>query len=1142
MRRVFMKSDDTVIGSINIPFFMKISTWIWLTLLIFFLLASVYPFCRIYSCERLLKTGKLKAGIIQLQLAGTAKAAQEILSDWQTDSSPARGIEVTGNTNIQTKLNCGYISIFWDWFLIPTYTLFYVTYFIVFLKKTQIPFAKSQIGLCAIPIFAGLLDVFEDFGLLKIMNRNGLVDDTWPLWTSAAAVGKFALLIGFTFFLAFITGLFLMGRRSRRTQPSLTVDLEKVIETEHKYISFRRSKAGLSDAQPYVGLTSSGGGIRSATVNLGVIQQLLTVNFMRRIDYHCTVSGGGYIGSALASLLSFKESRCIHDTYSHDIYAFSPGDSAHFNIANQNRFPLPCGISGLDNHKPSKISRNMVLEHIRTFGEYLIRKRRIFSRDVLRVIGSLLAGMFGTIGLFALTAFAISFIILLLLAFVVLENDFLFQKLFTFRFPDGFLFFLKQSYINWKNLSFIGIAVGFGTIEIGKFAINFVPQAWFRRDGDTEQEAQQHRILWVIAFCIFAAAFVLPVLFIQPIGFMAPAIFLFGCTSASLVRYIIQSLSSDFIELQNWHFKFTHTNRSYYGSVLGLFLLLSLSALGMCILPWLAFKLGRSGNNNVPYTEMTGLISALVAGLIAWYKKFKGSDISKKLESFPATVKKTQTWLQRFILGVAVFLVFSTFLVLSLGMAAELIHTFASGVLNLLDYLKPLLYTLLGVLLIGYVFDFNRLSLHYFYRDRLAEAYLTTIGNIKGSSKFLETKRNDNEMRVSDLHGTLEYPQNKIPTSAKMVIDQKRFSPSSFLVTIFNALQSTGVSGVLGETVSRWPPMVWLSRYFPILKSTQVLQLMDDAATTAPYNLFSTCLNLTTDRNMILRSRKSDNFIFSKLFCGSDTTGYLDTTYYRSDDTKVAKAMTISGAAADSAIGKGTFFAQSFASTLFNIRLGQWLENPAYRGGMYAHCRENLVFWPKYIFMEALGMSDSRRRLIHLSDGGHTGDNLGLIPLLKRRCDFIIAVDAEADPDYSFTSLNNAIRYAQIDTNTHIEIDVSHIVPNPKTGLSKAPFALGAIEYRNDANQVIGNGSLLVIKSAITKEMSICLHHYRQTNIHFPQEVTVDQFFSEDQFEAYRILGIEIAKIVFDALGVLKKRVPDPIGLMAQYRVWLRKR
>jgi hypothetical protein len=49
------------------------------------------------------------------------------------------------------------------------------------------------------------------------------------------------------------------------------------------------------------GLAFSGGGIRSATFNLGILQGLAQAKLLDKIDYLSTVSGGGYIGSWLAS-------------------------------------------------------------------------------------------------------------------------------------------------------------------------------------------------------------------------------------------------------------------------------------------------------------------------------------------------------------------------------------------------------------------------------------------------------------------------------------------------------------------------------------------------------------------------------------------------------------------------------------------------------------------------------------------------------------------------------------------------------------------------------------------------------------------------------------------------------------------------
>jgi predicted acylesterase/phospholipase RssA len=54
----------------------------------------------------------------------------------------------------------------------------------------------------------------------------------------------------------------------------------------------------------FIGLSLSGGGIRSAAFSLGVLQALSHHSLLRWCDYLSTVSGGGYIGACLSSLLS----------------------------------------------------------------------------------------------------------------------------------------------------------------------------------------------------------------------------------------------------------------------------------------------------------------------------------------------------------------------------------------------------------------------------------------------------------------------------------------------------------------------------------------------------------------------------------------------------------------------------------------------------------------------------------------------------------------------------------------------------------------------------------------------------------------------------------------------------------------------
>ena len=58
-----------------------------------------------------------------------------------------------------------------------------------------------------------------------------------------------------------------------------------------------------------VGLALSGGGIRSATFCLGVLQCLARHGILKSVDYLSTVSGGGFIGACLSSTLNCAHAR-----------------------------------------------------------------------------------------------------------------------------------------------------------------------------------------------------------------------------------------------------------------------------------------------------------------------------------------------------------------------------------------------------------------------------------------------------------------------------------------------------------------------------------------------------------------------------------------------------------------------------------------------------------------------------------------------------------------------------------------------------------------------------------------------------------------------------------------------------------------
>ena len=284
----------------------------------------------------------------------------------------------------------------------------------------------------------------------------------------------------------------------------------------------------------------------------------------------------------------------------------------------------------------------------------------------------------------------------------------------------------------------------------------------------------------------------------------------------------------------------------------------------------------------------------------------------------------------------------------------------------------------------------------------------------------------------------------------------------------------------------------------------------------APYQIINTALNIQNSRYANQRGRNADFFVFTPQFTGSNATYYVRTKDMeeRAPDLDLGAAMAVSGAAASANMGSNTIKVLAPTLAILNVRLGFWLTNPLWIAQKYARFLQ--VFDRLFFLKEMISNLTEEDAKIYLSDGGHI-ENLGIYELLRRRCQLIIAVDAEADPKMNFNSFVALQRYALIDLGVLVRLPWSKIRDATKeasidiagTG-GKAPAdaahgphcALGTIEYPGG-----GTGILLYVKSSMTGDENDYIVDYKRRWPDFPHETTADQLFSEEQFEAYRALG-----------------------------------
>lgn len=264
-----------------------------------------------------------------------------------------------------------------------------------------------------------------------------------------------------------------------------------------------------------------------------------------------------------------------------------------------------------------------------------------------------------------------------------------------------------------------------------------------------------------------------------------------------------------------------------------------------------------------------------------------------------------------------------------------------------------------------------------------------------------------------------------------------------------------------------------------------------------PFHIINTTLNTSSSSHQKLRARGGDNFIFSPLYCGSKATGYRATTAYAGGDMALSTAFSVSGAAVD----PNTIFTrarpQAFLMAALNFRLGFWSENPGKPSS-----RLPLPWWYIFIGREMFGHGlDETTRHVHLSDGGQF-DNLGVYELLRRKCRRIIVCDAGADPKATMSDLGKVVQRARTDFCAEVNICVDALRKQADMELCKTPFAMGNITYADGSK-----GELLYIKPLMRDGLTVDIYSYWRENPAFPNQPTSNQFFDEEQFNAYRALG-----------------------------------
>jgi hypothetical protein len=292
------------------------------------------------------------------------------------------------------------------------------------------------------------------------------------------------------------------------------------------------------------------------------------------------------------------------------------------------------------------------------------------------------------------------------------------------------------------------------------------------------------------------------------------------------------------------------------------------------------------------------------------------------------------------------------------------------------------------------------------------------------------------------------------------------------------------------------------------------------------FHVISITLNVVQSKRLAWQQRKAESFTVSPLHCGAAYKGFRPSDEYGGRNLpgiSLGTAMAISGAAASPNMGYHSTPSISLLLALFNVRLGWWLGNPGPEGEKtYKDQGPATAIVP--LAEEAFGLTTDDKPYVYLSDGGHF-ENLGLYEMVRRRCRFIVVVDAGCDPDFAFEDLGNALRKIFIDLGIRIHFDGLGAIRNRPVDsdmeLRQAiPYsAIGTIDYESadGTEEGCANGHIVYVKPAYHGTEGAGIRSYATAHPTFPHESTSDQFFTESQFESYRSLGLDIMNSILEA-------------------------
>lgn len=809
-------------------------------------------------------------------------------------------------------------------------------------------------------------------------------------------------------------------------------------------------------------LCISGGGIRSATFGLGVLQGLARVNLLQRFDYLSTVSGGGYIGSWLTAWIR-------HHPEGLDGVCAQLGQAAPPNKPR---------------HEPEPVS------WLRTYSNYLSPRLGLMSADSWTLVGTYLRNLL------------LNWLVLVPFLLALIAVPLVYRALLV---PPG----SSAAMAAMVLISSIALLVNLTYLHLCRPSL-----AKLRRDKRWRSIETQRTFLCLCLAPLLMAAILLTIAWkwyreqghslvdLDLIGGSSLLTLACGAAAMHATAWLIAALTlkrpwGDWWRL--WEFLSiafsgllgggllwetlrrldAYTGSAYldWYSVAAIPAFLSLFLLAATLFIGIASRStgdgdrewwGRAGSwvliGSVCWFGLSGMSifgPAMWNQISAWTASAGGLTgvltillgFSAKTAAKPAGTESA--WWKS--IGTHVYLLLLAPLTVGLIFVQLARLTTAIVAHAPWDQVVEFVIGMAGFsVLLSVIININKFSLHSIYRNRLIRAYLgASRGNDRTPNPFTGFDSGDN-MPMADL-------------APKTAPAQRPFHVINIALNL-----------VHGENLA------WQQR-------------KAQSFTVSPLHCGS-CVNE-------LGYRRSSEYGANPAVGQPITIG---------------TALAISGAAASPNMGYHSSPAVTFLLTLFNIRLGWWLGNPG-QAGQETYHRACPEFAVGPMLAEAFGFTNEQKRYVYLSDGGHF-ENLGLYEMVVRRCHYILVSDAGCDEKMEFQDLGNAIRKIRIDLGIDIDINVEPLRSSTQRK-SGVHYAIGTVRY-SQVDPGAPDGIVMYLKPSLSGDEPVDVLEYAAHHEQFPHEPTSDQFFDESQFESYRRLGEHVAEEVFASVTAQAATLP----------------